>query len=106
MISKLKKGTFFDLLLILKINLLYRYLWRISDYIGSIIYAFLNKACGNFLDSPLSLLPNGKIINNSSKNDKNWPLSEYSWRSFYSMRTDALDRFGTTLERRISKRSS
>jgi len=33
----------------------------------------------------------------------NWPLSEYRYRSFYSMRTDALDRFGTRLEQRFSR---
>ena len=31
------------------------------------------------------------------------PLSEYRYRSFYSMRTDALDRFGTRLEQRFSR---
>jgi hypothetical protein len=30
----------------------------------------------------------------------NWPLSAYRWRSYYNMRTDALDRFGTRLEHR------
>ncbi len=33
----------------------------------------------------------------------NLPLSEYRYRSFYSMRTDALDRFGTRLEQRFSR---
>jgi len=33
----------------------------------------------------------------------NLPLSEYRYRGFYSMRTDALDRFGTRLEHRFSK---
>jgi ubiquinone/menaquinone biosynthesis C-methylase UbiE len=32
-----------------------------------------------------------------------WPLSAYHNRSFYSMRTDALDRFGTKLEKRFTK---
>jgi SAM-dependent methyltransferase len=31
------------------------------------------------------------------------PLSAYRYRSFYSMRTDALDRFGTRLERRFTR---
>jgi hypothetical protein len=30
------------------------------------------------------------------------PLSAYRHRSFYAMRTDALDRFGTRLERRFT----
>lgn len=33
----------------------------------------------------------------------NFPLSSYRRRSFYSMRTDALDRFGTRLEKRFSR---
>jgi len=32
-----------------------------------------------------------------------WPLGAYRWRSFYAMRTDALDRFGTRLERRMTQ---
>lgn len=33
----------------------------------------------------------------------NWPLSAYRDASFYVMRTDALDRFGTRLEQRFSR---
>jgi SAM-dependent methyltransferase len=36
-------------------------------------------------------------------NVSNLPLSAYRKTSFYSMRTDALDRFGTRLERRFSR---
>ena len=32
------------------------------------------------------------------------PLSMYRNRSFYTMRTDALDRFGTRLERRFTRK--
>jgi SAM-dependent methyltransferase len=32
-----------------------------------------------------------------------WPLSAYRRRSFYVMRTDALDRFGTRLEQRFTR---
>lgn len=32
-----------------------------------------------------------------------FPLSGYRYRSFYSLRTDALDRFGTPLEQRFSR---
>jgi methionyl-tRNA synthetase len=31
------------------------------------------------------------------------PQSPYRYRSFYSMRTDALDRFGTRLEHRFTR---
>lgn len=33
----------------------------------------------------------------------NFPLSSYRNMSFYTMRTDALDRFGTRLEQRFSR---
>lgn len=32
-----------------------------------------------------------------------WPLAAYRHRSFYAMRTDSLDRFGTRLEKRYTK---
>jgi hypothetical protein len=35
---------------------------------------------------------------------KSFPLSSYRRLSFYSMRTDALDRFGTRLEKRFTRR--
>ena len=33
-----------------------------------------------------------------------WPLSYYRDRSFYVMRTDSLDRFGTRLEQRFTRK--
>lgn len=36
-------------------------------------------------------------------NVNNIPLSAYRKLSFYTMRTDALDRFGTRLEKRFSR---
>ena len=37
-------------------------------------------------------------------NVKNFPLSDYKNKSFYFMTTDTLDRFGTKLEKRFTKR--
>ena len=37
-------------------------------------------------------------------NPSNIPLSDYRKKPFYQMRNDALDRFGTRLEQRFSKR--
>ena len=34
---------------------------------------------------------------------QSFPLSAYRRKSFYTMRTDALDRFGTRLEQRFSR---
>ncbi len=50
---------------------------------------------------PLSSL--SKIIEKIGLNVENIPLSFYRNKSFYVMRNDALDRFGTKLEQRFSK---
>jgi SAM-dependent methyltransferase len=43
------------------------------------------------------------LLERFGRNVENLPLSAYRNRSFYSMRTDALDRFGTRLEQRFSR---
>lgn len=62
----------------------------ITDLIAIIVYFPLSKIC-----FALSLL---KI------DTKNFPLNFYKNSSFYTMRTDALDRFGTSIEKRYSKK--
>jgi len=37
------------------------------------------------------------------RDPRGWPLSYYRDKSFYTMRTDALDRFGTGLEQRFTR---
>ena len=44
-----------------------------------------------------------KVVERLGRNVSNFPLSTYRDTSFYTMRTDALDRFGTRLEHRFSK---
>ncbi|MFM7315433.1 MAG: SAM-dependent methyltransferase, partial [bacterium] len=44
-----------------------------------------------------------KVLEYLGINPANIPLSYYRNRSFYTMRTDALDRFGTSLEKRYSR---
>lgn len=44
-----------------------------------------------------------RLLEGAGANVGSIPLSEYRYRSFYSMRTDALDRFGTSLEQRFSR---
>ena len=93
MISKLKKGAPFLIYYYYNFenkNLLYKYLWRISDYIRSIIckLPFSIKRAVTFLIALLVYYPMARssiILPKMIK--RNWPLSEYSWRSFYSMRT-------------------
>jgi SAM-dependent methyltransferase len=44
-----------------------------------------------------------RLAEQGGKDVRNWPLSPYRDLSFYTMRTDALDRFGTRLEQRFSR---
>lgn len=43
------------------------------------------------------------LLDRAGANVSAMPLSAYRYRSFYSMRTDALDRFGTRLEQRFTR---
>lgn len=45
----------------------------------------------------------GKILEQLGMDVSAWPLSFYRNLSFYTMRTDALDRFGTALEQRFTR---
>lgn len=45
----------------------------------------------------------GKLLERARIMPDSWPLSWYRDRALYVMRTDALDRFGTCLERRFSR---
>jgi hypothetical protein len=51
----------------------------------------------------LPLARGAAIAERMGLNVTNVPLSVYCRRSFYVMRTDALDRFGTRLEQRFTK---
>jgi hypothetical protein len=50
---------------------------------------------------PLSRL--AKALEKFGRDVTNLPLADYRDKSFYFLRTDALDRFGTRLERRFSR---
>ena len=42
------------------------------------------------------------LIEKIGINTNSFPLSEYRDKSFYTMKTDALDRFGTRIEKRFT----
>jgi SAM-dependent methyltransferase len=84
----------------------YRILWRLSDIIRKIIYRLPNHLKHFFTDIiailiylPLALF--SKATEKIGINVTNFPLSYYRNCSFYTMRTDARDRFGTPLEKRF-----
>ena len=86
----------------------FRGLWRISDGFRRLIsntpYRLRSQVCNMIAAAvywPLARL--ALLAGNAGLDTRNWPLSFYSGRSFYAMRTDALDRFGTRLEQRFPR---
>jgi SAM-dependent methyltransferase len=110
-VSKLKSGAPFLIYLYYAFDnrpKWYLLIWKCSDFLRKIIsklpfymkYVFSNiLALGIYL--PLARL--SFLLEKMKFNVSNIPLSEYRSKSFYTMRTDSLDRFGTRLEQRFSK---
>lgn len=89
-------------------HFIYKIIWKISDILRKFISKLPNffkinicKFIAIFIYFPIAKITNVleylKIPTNS------WPLSYYKDKPFYVMTTDALDRFGTPLEKRFSK---
>ena len=86
----------------------FRILWRMSDLIRQIIYRLppslkhlVTDIIAVIVYLPLARFSN--LLERFGFNVSSFPLSYYRKYSFYTMRTDARDRFGTPLERRFSK---
>ena len=110
-VEKLKKGAPLLLYLYYRFDnrpFWFRFIWSISDLLRKIIskmpyglrYIF-SQIIAVVVYFPLArtALYLGKLNLNVS----NFPLSSYKNLSFYTMRTDALDRFGTRLEQRFTR---
>jgi SAM-dependent methyltransferase len=86
----------------------YRYLWRLTGGIRYLVsraphpirYAVTQFIAGSVY-WPLARL--AAVLERAGVDVDGFPLSAYRNRSFYSMRTDALDRFGTRIEQRFSR---
>jgi ubiquinone/menaquinone biosynthesis C-methylase UbiE len=86
----------------------FRLIWRTSELIRTIVskmpnglrYVF-SQIFAVLLYWPLARF--AWLAEKTGVNVANFPLSQYRDNSFYVMRNDALDRFGTSLERRFSK---
>jgi hypothetical protein len=86
----------------------FRLLWRISDAIRRgvsrlpyrVRYA-VSQVFAAMVYFPLARF--AALMEKRGRNVSNWPLSAYRKLSFYTMRTDALDRFGTRLEHRFTR---
>ena len=90
----------------------FKVLWKISDFIrrGTSKLPFTLKYIFSQLIAILVYLPLSRFallmekLNFPSKMVDTFPLSGYRHRRFYVLRTDALDRFGTKLEHRFTKK--
>jgi SAM-dependent methyltransferase len=86
----------------------YKLLWKSTDLMRKVIYRLPNKI-KNFVTDTIAILVYfpiarlSKILEKSGINVREIPLSYYRNRSFYTLRTDSRDRFGTPLEKRFSR---
>ena len=86
----------------------FRPLWRVSDVLRHALSRapFRLKSAAADVIAALVYWPlarGARLAERLGCNVDHWPLSAYRSLSFYSMRTDALDRFGTRLEHRMTK---
>jgi ubiquinone/menaquinone biosynthesis C-methylase UbiE len=86
----------------------FRILWRCSDFIrrftSALPFAIRSPLCdmiAALIYWPLARI--AKLLERLGVGVESFPLSAYRNRSFYSMRTDALDRFGTRMEKRFTR---
>ena len=86
----------------------FRMVWRISDHVRMLLSRCPFRLKSAFCDL-LALtvyLPLARFARLGERMGipvGNIPLSAYRHQSFYVMRTDALDRFGTRLEKRFTR---
>ena len=111
-IDKLKPGSPFLLYLYYNFenrNFVFRFIWLISNIIRIVVSRlpfFLKRIITDLIAIsvyyPLSRI--SRFLKKFGIHSINLPLSFYHNKSFYMMRTDSLDRFGTKLEKRYSKK--
>jgi SAM-dependent methyltransferase len=86
----------------------FRMIWRMSNAVRGVVsrmphgarYA-ISQVLALFAYWPLART--ALLLEKMGANTASFPLSQYRHNSFYVMRNDALDRFGTRLEKRFSK---
>ena len=83
-------------------------IWKCTDILRRIISKlpfkikyFLSNIISIIIYFPLARF--SFLLEKVGVNVRNIPLSAYRTKSFYTMRTDSLDRFGTRLEHRFTK---
>jgi len=109
--SKLKSGAPFLIYLYYAFDnrpKWYSLIWRFSDFFRIVISKspfyikyFFSNIIAIFIYLPFARL--SFLLEKMKFSVSNIPLSEYRAKSFYTMRTDSLDRFGTRLEHRFTR---
>jgi SAM-dependent methyltransferase len=86
----------------------FRALWRASEGVRYVVSRSpfgvrygLSQVLAAVVYWPLSRL--ARLVEHAGGSVEHFPLSVYRNRSFYVLRTDALDRFGTRLEQRFTR---
>lgn len=110
-VSKLKKGAPFLVYLYYRFDnrpVWFRAIWMMSEQFRKIVSRLPNglrylasQVIATFVYYPLART--AKLFEMLGMSVDAFPLSQYRNSSFYVMRTDALDRFGTRLEKRFTK---
>jgi ubiquinone/menaquinone biosynthesis C-methylase UbiE len=111
-VAKLKRGAPFLLYLYYRFDnrpAWFRAVWKTSDIVRQFVSRLphsLRFGVSQILAGAvyLPLARTSKLLEKSGVNVEKIPLSQYRHNSFYTMRTDALDRFGTRLEKRFTKK--
>jgi len=111
-VDKLKPNAPFLLYLYYALDnkpLWFRTIWKVSDFFRKFISIMpypikyiVTQVIAFIVYLPLARL--SKLLSKFGFDVKNIPLSFYKDKSLYTMRTDALDRFGTRLEHRFTRK--
>ena len=110
-VDKLKPGAPFLVYLYYRFDnrpAWFRAVWKASDFVRRAVSRMphgLRFAASQILAAAVyfPLAQTAKMLEKTGVNVEKFPLSQYRNNSFYTMRTDALDRFGTSLEKRFTK---
>jgi ubiquinone/menaquinone biosynthesis C-methylase UbiE len=110
-VAKLKKGAPFLIYLYYAFDnkpVWYRLIWKLSEpgrfFISRMTFPIrylISQIIALLVYFPLARF--SKLIHKLGFSVESFPLSYYRERTFYVMRTDSLDRFGTRLEKRYTK---
>jgi ubiquinone/menaquinone biosynthesis C-methylase UbiE len=111
-VKKLKKNSPFLLYLYYNFDnrsLFYYFLWYLSNLLRIIISRLPNNIKNVICDIIALLIyyPFSRIsyiLSLAGINTNNFPLNYYKDKKFYIMRNDSLDRFGTIIEKRFSRK--